>query len=84
MALRHYSRSLPPRMVPTRIAAFYCGLTVKAFKALCPLAPRSFPDGTERHDLREIDRWLDTIAGGPADSAETWLGRLDGDDGRAH
>jgi hypothetical protein len=76
-------RSVSPRIVPTRTAAFYCGLTVKRFKTNCPLAPRAFPDGTERHDLKDIDKWLDSLAGGPAQSADGWLARLDGDDNRA-
>lgn len=76
-------RSVAPRMVPTRIAAFYCGLTVRGFKANCPLSPRTFPDGTERHDLREIDKWLDSLIGGDPQSADGWLARLDEDDRRA-
>jgi hypothetical protein len=69
-------RSFAPRMVPTRIAAFYCGLTVPRFRAQCPVAPLCYDDGTERYDLRGIDRWLDGLHDRPARPVEEWLERL--------
>jgi hypothetical protein len=75
--VRHTPRSLSPRMVPARIAAYYCGLTVPRFRAQCPVAPVRYGDGTERYDLLGIDRWLDGLDHGSARPVEEWLGRLD-------
>lgn len=75
-------KSLPPRMVPVRVAAFYAGRSVKEFRAICPVPPSRYADGKVNYDLRKIDAWLDDLDGNAANSLtkDDWLAKLDEDE----
>ena len=67
-------RPLPgwPRLLPRRLAAAYCGVSVNHFLAHVPVA--CVEVGTKKlWDRRAIDAWLDGDDNSP--SAEGWLDR---------
>lgn len=58
------------RMLTKSQAAHYCGRPVKRFAIECPVPPLQFENGDERHDVHDLDGWLDRLkqAGGNDDS----------------
>lgn len=54
------SRRAPvePRMLSRDQAASYCGLSLRTFKAVCPVAPVRMKRRV-LYDKRQIDGWLD-------------------------
>jgi len=57
------------RMLTKREAAEHCGRSVKEFEHECPASPIKFANGDVRYDVRDLDRWLDTLKTGAQDSA---------------
>ena len=66
----------PRRMLTLREAAEYCGLSVKLFGRLCKVPPVKLADGSERHDMRDLDDWIDGIKLGSSDTDADVLARL--------
>jgi hypothetical protein len=64
------------RMLDKREAAEHCGRSVREFERECPVRPVGFPNGDLRWDVRDLDRWLDTLKSGLQDSAEAIIERL--------
>lgn len=69
-------RMTPRRMVNAREAAEYTGLTAGIFKAACPVAPIEMAHGRQLYDLRDLDRWIDTLKAGASDDDDALLSRL--------
>ncbi|NKK57406.1 hypothetical protein GFM44_15965 [Rhizobium leguminosarum bv. viciae] len=57
-------------------AAIYVGLPAKRFPASCGVAPIRMPDGKNKYDIKDLDRWIETIKGGTDDSDDVILDRL--------
>lgn len=58
------------RMLSRREAAEHCGRSLKRFEVECQIAPIRFPNGDLRYDVRDLDKWLDTIKGETHDAGE--------------
>ena len=69
-------RIVPKRMLDRKEAAAYCGRSVKRFEAECPVAPIRFPNGDKRHDMRDLDAWLDSLKAGTDEGADAIIARL--------
>jgi len=65
------------RMLNKREAAEHCGRSPNRFVIECPVTPILFPNGDLRYDVRDLDRWLDSLKSKSEDSA-TILKRLAG------
>lgn len=66
----------PRRMLDLGEAAIYVGLPAKRFPTSCGVAPIRMPDGKVKYDIKDLDRWIETIKGGTDDSDEAILGKL--------
>lgn len=55
------------RLLTRTEAAAYCGLSIAAFTALCPVRPISLGNDKrlERYDIVELDKWIDSLASPP-------------------
>ncbi len=51
------------RMLSKREAAEHCGRSLKRFEVECPVRAVKFSNGDNRYDVRDLDKWLDTIKG---------------------
>lgn len=69
------------RMLTLQEAAQHCGRSVKRFQIECPAAEVIFPNGDRRFDVRDLDKWLDSLKDG-GDDADEIVSRL-GHDRRA-
>ncbi|TIQ46369.1 MAG: hypothetical protein E5X49_02065 [Mesorhizobium sp.] len=69
-------RMTPRRMLPLREAAEYVGVPSKRFAAVCPVTPVGMPDGSRLYDIRDLDRWLDSLKSGDALSDDEIVGKL--------
>jgi hypothetical protein len=49
------------RMLDKREAAEHCGRSLKRFEIECSVSPVKFVNGDLRYDVRDLDRWLDTL-----------------------
>ena len=70
------------RMLTLREAAQHCGRSVQRFQIECPAAPIIFPNGDQRFDVKDLDKWLDSLKVG-ADDADAIIFRLGRHDRRA-
>lgn len=57
-------RVVDVRMLKQSEAAEYVGLSVKLFKAVCPVQPVEIRPGTILWDKHDLDRWIDTMKEG--------------------
>jgi len=48
-------------MLSARDAAKYSGLSVRRFKAICPVCPAQLASHIVKWDIRLIDVWLDSL-----------------------
>ena len=69
-------RVQPRRMLSVGDAAAYTGLTLRQFKAVCPLPPVEFPGGKKGYDIRDLDRWIDSLKADGFCDSEKIVGRL--------
>lgn len=69
-------RIVQPRMMSIKQAADYVGLPIKRFPRICTVRPVAIPECEERYDIRDLDRWLDQIKAGSADTDAEILERL--------
>jgi len=68
----------PRRMLTKQEAAIYCGVALTRFDAHCSCSPVAVPGGHKMYDIKDLDRWLDSLKAPGADSDESILGRLPG------
>lgn len=66
------------RMLTLTEAATYCGLSRKRFPHVVGVAPVAMPGGTLRYDIKDLDKWLDSLKTNAPNSREAILGRLAG------
>jgi len=66
----------PRRMMKATEAAHYCGMAERRFKALCAISPVEMPDGSQRWDLHDLDRWIDSLKAGGGCEADAIVSRL--------
>lgn len=65
------------RMMRASEAAHYTGLAASQFKRECPVTPLSFANGSLLWDKHDLDKWLDGLKSGVAETSRTdILGRL--------
>lgn len=67
------------RMLTKREAGEHCGRTIREFEMECPVSPVKFANGDLRYDVRDLDRWLDTMKNKTQDSDDI-VERLAGHD----
>lgn len=65
-----------PRMISVKQAADYVGIPLKRFPRICTVDPVAMPENQERYDIRDLDRWLDQLKAGNADTDADILERL--------
>lgn len=70
-------RVVQPRMMSVKQAADYVGLPLRGFSKICTVDPVAMPENEERHDIRDLDQWLDQIKSGKADTDAEILERLE-------
>lgn len=66
----------PRRMMKAAEAAHYCGMSERRFKGLCGIAPVEMPDGSQRWDLHDLDRWIDGLKAGGGREVDDIVERL--------
>jgi hypothetical protein len=69
-------RVVQPRMMSIKQAADYVGLPLRRFPRICSVKPVAMPESEERYDIHDLDRWLDLIKAGNADTDAEILERL--------
>ena len=70
------------RMLTDQQAAQYCGRSLKRFQIECPAPPVIFPNGDQRFDVQDLDKWLESLKDG-GDDADAIVSRLGHHDRRA-
>jgi hypothetical protein len=70
------------RLLTRAEAAAYCGLSLAAFTALCPVLPIALgaDKRLERFDVVALNRWIDSLACSPTGRERDWLNAMDADD----
>ena len=73
------------RLLTKAQAASYCGLSVAAFAALCPVRPIALGDDKrlERFDIVALNEWIDRLGAGSAELGRDWLAVMDKDNDRS-
>jgi hypothetical protein len=67
----------PKRMLTKSESAHHCGRSVRQFQIECPVDPIKMRNGDLRWDVRELDRWLDSLKAGLGDhETDAIIGRL--------
>lgn len=66
----------PRRMLDLGEAAIYVGVPAKRFPVACSVSPVRMPDGKNKYDIKDLDRWIDTIKSGAEDSDDAILDKL--------
>ena len=61
-------RVQPFRLLTKAEAASYCRRSVKKFEAQCPVPPIAMADGDRLWDVQDLDRWIDSLKEGSAES----------------
>lgn len=69
-------RVTPRRMISTREAAEYCGMSIKRFPKECPVRPVLMPTDEKLYDIHDLDEWINRHKEGASDCDEDILGRL--------
>lgn len=64
------------RMLNLNEAATYSGVPRSRFRAVCPVAPVEISSSRKLWDLRDLDRWLDTLGAGPDQDLDQIIARL--------
>jgi hypothetical protein len=67
---------IPKRMLTKREAAHHCGRSVPRFEAECPCSPVVFPNGDQRFDIQDLDRWLNSLKAGGDRDADAIVAKL--------
>ncbi|MBM6581828.1 hypothetical protein ILT44_16650 [Microvirga sp. BT689] len=67
-------RLQPYRLLTKAEAANYCRRPLKKFEAQCPVQPLEMIDGDRLWDVKDLDRWIDSLKGDF--DADDIIGRL--------
>jgi hypothetical protein len=68
---------VPKRLLRASEAAIYCGRSLNRFKAEVPFRPVRMPNGDERFDVQDCDRWINSLKVGAGDEdADAIVARL--------
>jgi hypothetical protein len=70
-------RVQPFRLLTKAEAAHYCRRSVKKFESQCPVPPIEMADGDRLWDVRDLDRWIDSLKNDPDDDANAIVSRLE-------
>ena len=70
-------RVQPFRLLTKAEAAHYCRRSVKKFEAQCPVTPIQMADGDRLWDVRDLDRWIDSLKSDFGDEASAIVSRLE-------
>ncbi len=70
-------RVQPFRLLTKAEAAHYCRRSVKKFEVQCPVAPIEMVDGDRLWDVRDLDRWIDSLKNDFGDDANAIVARLE-------
>jgi hypothetical protein len=54
-------RVAPFRLLTKAEAAHYCRRPIKKFEFQCPVSPIEMADGDRLWDVRDLDRWIDSL-----------------------
>lgn len=71
-------RVAPRRMLSLREASDYCGITAKKLAVVTGISPVAMPHGKNLYDIKDLDRWLDSLKTNAPNSRDAILGRLAG------
>ncbi len=68
-----------PRLLTKAEAASYCGLSVAAFTALCPVRPIALGEDKrlERYDVVALNEWIDGLGSDSRKLGRDWLAAMD-------
>ena len=70
-------RVQPFRLLTKPEAAHYCRRSVRKFESQCPVPPIEMADGDRLWDVRDLDRWIDSLKiDSGHDDAEAIMSRL--------
>jgi hypothetical protein len=74
---------IAPRLLTREQAAAYCQVSTEIFIARCPVRPVKMGETVRSHrwDIKELDRWLDSLSGEAptiASNGQQWIDRLGG------
>jgi hypothetical protein len=53
--------TVPRRLLTRTEAAYHCGRDTRQFGRECPVQPIRFSNGNLRWDVRDLDRWIDSL-----------------------
>jgi hypothetical protein len=68
---------VPKRLLKKSEAAIYCRRSVKRFEVEFPYLPVRMPNGDLLYDVRDCDKWIDSLkAGAPDCDVEDIVARL--------
>jgi hypothetical protein len=70
-------RVQPFRLLTKAEAAHYCRRSVKKFEAQCPVPPVEMADGDRLWDVRDLDRWIDSLKNDFGDDVNAIVARLE-------
>lgn len=71
-------RVAPRRMLSLREASDYCGISAKRLPTVTGISPVAMPDKKYLYDIKDLDRWLDSLKTNTPNTREGILGRLAG------
>jgi hypothetical protein len=66
-------RVSPRRMLSLREAADYCGISAKKLPTVTGISPVAMPDKKSLYDIKDLDRWLDSLKTNAPNSREAIL-----------
>ena len=69
-------RVAPRRMLSEKEAAEYVALPLAVFRSSCSVPPVEMPHKRRLFDMHDLDRWIDSMKTGTADTDEDILSRL--------
>jgi len=70
-------RVQPFRLLTKAEAAHYCRRSAKKFVIQCPVPPIKMADGDQLWDVRDLDRWIDSLKNDSGDDANAIIARLE-------
>ena len=70
-------RVAPFRLLTKAEAAHYCRRPIKKCEFQCPVPPIEMADGDRLWDVRDLDRWIDSLKNKLGDDSAAILARLE-------
>lgn len=69
-------KMIQPRMLSLKQAAEYLGVNAKRFPVICSVAPTLMPGDVKLYDRIDLDKWVDQIKAGSAESDDEIIRKL--------